>query len=219
MVEAARDDGQPGSQPGCPIRPPLQFKPRDSKTNPSNSHHLRAGSGAPGIRRGSSPSSPLPTGGHPLDLAPAIHLGARYSVGIELVVPRRVERVGHVHAFAVAAGSPPSVDRRHKPCRLGEGCGGQCHRTWTEPASFGFLGSVTSYCRISPVPQQATYRNLSSMDRSMSVTSGGTAPKPCRSGGSWCSSAQVVLAGWSRFSRCGTCHPHATRSRSEPSRF
>src|SRR3979409_869099 len=30
-------------------------------------------------------------------------LGARHSLGIKLVVPRRVERVGPVHSFAVAA--------------------------------------------------------------------------------------------------------------------
>src|SRR5260370_42451213 len=29
-------------------------------------------------------------------------LGARHSVGIELVIPRRVERVGPIHSFAVA---------------------------------------------------------------------------------------------------------------------
>src|SRR5262245_9401149 len=53
----------------------------------------------------------------------------------------------------------------------------------TLPVSLGAIGSDTSYCRRSPVPQQATYRNLSSIDRSMSVTSGGTALKPFNTGG------------------------------------
>src|SRR5665811_1252998 len=30
-------------------------------------------------------------------------LGARYSLGIELVIPRRVERIGPVHPLAIAA--------------------------------------------------------------------------------------------------------------------
>src|SRR5271163_3412701 len=30
------------------------------------------------------------------------HLGARYSIGIELVVPCRVERVGPIYSFAIA---------------------------------------------------------------------------------------------------------------------
>src|SRR2546423_14114473 len=59
---------------------------------------------------------------------------------------------------------------------------------WTEPVSLGLNGSDTSYWRNSPVPQHETYRNLSSTDRSMSVTSGGTAPKGCRAGGR-CSAA------------------------------
>src|SRR4051812_46919732 len=63
----------------------------------------------------------------------------------------------------------------------------------TEPASVGLRGSETSYCRSSPVPQHATYRKRSSSDRSMSVTSGGTAPKPLSSGGR--SSAGVGSAG------------------------
>ena len=53
----------------------------------------------------------------------------------------------------------------------------------------GFIGSVTSYCRSSPVPQQATYRKRSSSDRSMSLISGGTAPKPFSSGGSTAASS------------------------------
>src|SRR5437762_9429506 len=41
----------------------------------------------------------------------------------------------------------------------------------------------------SPVPQQATYRNLSSSDKLMSVTSGGTALKSFSIGGSFSGSA------------------------------
>src|SRR5215207_10585818 len=59
----------------------------------------------------------------------------------------------------------------------------------TDPTSFGFAGSDTSNCFISPVPQQDTYRNLSSTERSMSVMSGGTAPKGFRAGGSRSASA------------------------------
>src|SRR5437899_6346368 len=47
----------------------------------------------------------------------------------------------------------------------------------TEPVFFGLNGSETSYCKNSPVPQQETYRNLSSSDKLMSDTSGGTALK------------------------------------------
>src|SRR5256714_7732801 len=54
----------------------------------------------------------------------------------------------------------------------------------TEPASLGLCGSLTSYCFSSPVPQHETYSQRSSTDRSMSLTSGGTAPKGCSAGGS-----------------------------------
>src|SRR5437016_10460799 len=47
-----------------------------------------------------------------------------------------------------------------------------------EPVFFGLNGSETSYCKNSPVPKHETYRNLSSSDKLMSVTSGGTALKP-----------------------------------------
>src|SRR5689334_6351343 len=57
------------------------------------------------------------------------------------------------------------------------------------PVSFGLNGSDTSYCSRSPVPQQAAYRNLSSIDRSISVTRGGTALNPLSSGGNWSSLA------------------------------
>jgi site-specific recombinase XerD len=41
----------------------VQIKPTDSRTNPSSNRRPRAESDAPGIRRGSSPSSPLPARG------------------------------------------------------------------------------------------------------------------------------------------------------------
>src|SRR6516165_2426081 len=59
----------------------------------------------------------------------------------------------------------------------------------TLPVSLGLNGSDTSYCCKSPVPQQATYRKRSSIDKSMSVTSGGTALKPLSTGGSKSGSA------------------------------
>src|SRR6266508_1624257 len=59
----------------------------------------------------------------------------------------------------------------------------------TEPVFFGLNGSETSYCKNSPVPQQETYRNLSSSDKSMSDTSGGTALKSLSIGGSFSGSA------------------------------
>src|SRR5215216_5668477 len=67
----------------------------------------------------------------------------------------------------------------------------------TEPVSRGWNGSATSYCLSSPVPQQDTYSQRSSTDRSMSVISGGTAPKGCSAGGSrsWSAgSAGIVIS-------------------------
>src|SRR5262245_42256107 len=64
---------------------------------------------------------------------------------------------------------------------------------FTEPVSTGLKGSDTSNCFSSPVPQHETYRNRSSSERLMSVTSGGTAPKPLSSGGR--SSAAAGSAG------------------------
>src|SRR5450631_1380723 len=87
----------------------------------------------------------------------------------------------------------------------------------TEPASLGFRGSVTSYWRISPVPQQATYKNLSSMDKSMSVTSGGTAPNPCRSGGNW--SFGAGSAGMVAVFSMWNLPPSRHQVQIEPSRF
>src|SRR5437870_6252127 len=53
----------------------------------------------------------------------------------------------------------------------------------TDPVSFGLWGSLTSYCLSSPVPKHDTYSQRSSTDRSMSLTSGGTAPNGCSAGG------------------------------------
>src|SRR5262249_50069554 len=53
-----------------------------------------------------------------------------------------------------------------------------------------------SYCFISPVPQQDTYRYRSSTDRPMSVISGGTAPNGCSAGGrssEWAGSAGIEI--------------------------
>src|SRR2546429_9128874 len=55
---------------------------------------------------------------------------------------------------------------------------------WTEPVSRGLYGSLTSYCFNSPVPQHETYSHRSSTERSISVTSGGTAAKGWSAGGS-----------------------------------
>src|SRR5688572_25803092 len=52
-----------------------------------------------------------------------------------------------------------------------------------EPVFRGLNGSVTSYWMNSPVPQHDTYKNRSSSERLMSVTSGATALNPCNSGG------------------------------------
>src|SRR5437667_8563436 len=59
----------------------------------------------------------------------------------------------------------------------------------TEPVFFGLNGSDTSYCKKSPVPQQETYRNLSSRDKLMSDISGGAALKSLSIGGSIAESA------------------------------
>src|SRR5205085_589086 len=53
----------------------------------------------------------------------------------------------------------------------------------TDPVFRGWKESETSYCKNSPVPKQETYRKRSSSERLMSVMSGGTALKPCSSGG------------------------------------
>src|SRR5580693_984256 len=67
---------------------------------------------------------------------------------------------------------------------------------WTDAVSRGWNGSLTSYCLSSPVPLHDTYSQRSSTDRSMSETSGGTAPKGCSAGGrssAWAGSAGMVI--------------------------
>src|SRR5215468_5029820 len=59
----------------------------------------------------------------------------------------------------------------------------------TDPVLRGWKGSVTSYCRNSPVPKQDTYRKRSSSERLMSVIKGGTALNPCKRGGKFAGSA------------------------------
>src|SRR6202030_398046 len=59
----------------------------------------------------------------------------------------------------------------------------------TLPVSFGLKGSLTLYCFRSPVPKHATYKNLSSRLRLISVISGGTALNGLSAGGSTLSSA------------------------------
>ena len=59
----------------------------------------------------------------------------------------------------------------------------------TEPVSRGLRGSLTSKRFSSPVPKQDTNNERSSTERTMSVTSGGTAPNGFRASGSWSGSA------------------------------
>ena len=116
------------------------------------------------------------------------------AVGVDRVVPRRVQRVREVHPPTVAADfhdcGPPASGRSGAA-----GCGSR--RTIpprrTDAVSRGWNGSLTSYCLSSPVPQHDTYSQRSSTDRSMSVTSGGAAPKGLNSGGR--SSASAGSAG------------------------
>src|SRR6185437_15993168 len=74
--------------------------------------------------------------------------------------------------------------------------------------SFGLNGSLTSYCRNSPVPQHETYRKRSSRLRLISVMSGGTALKGLSAGGSCAGSAGS--AGTSIVLRI--CHPFSSRN-------
>src|SRR6185369_13684629 len=99
------------------------------------------------------------------------HPGAD-TVGIELVIPRRVQRIGGIDPPAVGrSGAAGCGSRRTTPPRR------------TDPVSRGWKGSLTSNCLSSPVPQQDTYSQPSSTDRSMSDTSGGTAPNGFNAGG------------------------------------
>src|SRR4029077_18789886 len=64
-----------------------------------------------------------------------------------------------------------------------------CPQIRGEPVFFGLNGSDTSYCKNSPGPKHEKERNLSSRDKLMSVTSGGTALKSLSNGGSFSGSA------------------------------
>src|SRR3989442_15889737 len=90
----------------------------------------------------------------------------------------------------------------------------------TEPASLGLCGSLTSYCLSSPVPQHDTYSQRSSTDRSMSVTSGGTAPKGCSAGGSSEASAGSAGGGITLFAPPRAAspdhHPHQAQRTAAP---
>ena len=107
---------------------------------PSNSRKNRGSSSMP-------PSGPHVDLGHP----------AADAVRVELVVPRRVERVGEVDALAVAA----DLDHlRTAVQRLPRLAG--MRRAATMPPSrieltfFGLNGSLTSYWMNSPVPKHET---------------------------------------------------------------
>ena len=93
----------------------------------------------------------------------------------------------------------------------------------TLPVTFGANGSLTSYGWKSPVPKHATYRILSSRDRLISVTSGGTAPNRLSGGGSDSASAGsagiVITSGSSSRRRRGaTATPTPTSPRPTPPR-
>ena len=87
--------------------------------------------------------------------------------------------------------SPPSAARRSVTCSdVPDAIAGERYRPGAPiPLSAGLNGSDTSNCFSSPVPQHETYRNRSSRERLMSVTSGGTAPNPLSRGGSCAGSA------------------------------
>src|SRR3954470_1896231 len=76
----------------------------------------------------------------------------------------------------------------------------------TDPVSRGWKTSLTSNCFSSPVPQQDTYSQRSSTDRSMSETSGGTAPNGWSAGGRAAGSAGAgggQVSGIGRLGRNG----------------
>src|SRR5271167_1960661 len=82
----------------------------------------------------------------------------------------------------------------------------------TDPTCFGFAGSDTSNCFISPVPQHETYKYRSSTDRSMSVMSGGTAANGLRAGGrrfGSAGSAGMVMT-FSAFHSCSSRNQRQT---------
>ena len=86
----------------------------------------------------------------------------------------------------------------------------------TEPVSRGWKMSLTSYCLSSPVPQQDTYSQRSSTDRSMSDTSGGTAPNGWSDGGR--SSGSAGSAGMVITLRTAHRPPSRCHSHTEPDR-
>src|SRR5919204_1006626 len=136
---------------------------------------------------------------------------------IEDVVPGGIERVGRIDASAVPADLHhlrPPLNRRS--CAAGCAAPRTIPPRCTEPVSFGLRGSLTSYCLSSPVPQQDTYSQRSSTDRSMSVTSGGTAPKGCSAGGSSdasAGSAGIVIAFFAVHSSPPRRHSHTEAER------
>ena len=87
----------------------------------------------------------------------------------------------------------------------------------TEPVSCALKGSETSYWRNSPVPQQDTYRNRSSSDRLISVTSGGTTPRSFSMGGKMAGSAGS--AGTSITLRMAHCSPSLCQTQTALERF
>ena len=86
----------------------------------------------------------------------------------------------------------------------------------TEPVSRGLNGSATSYCLSSPVPQQDTYSQRSSTDRSMSEISGGTAPNGFSAGGR--SSGSAGSAGMVMTLRTAQRSPSRCHSHTDPDR-
>ena len=122
---------------------PAPFKPMDSRTNPSSSRRLRAGSDARGIRPGNSPNSPSPVPGR-RRVSDRHDLGSWDAIGIELIVPGGIERVRPVDALAVTADLDHlRAARVSAAVRVGHAPAMPPIRT--EPVSLGFLGSVTSY--------------------------------------------------------------------------
>src|SRR4029453_16114218 len=87
----------------------------------------------------------------------------------------------------------------------------------TEPVFFGLNGSDTSYWMNSPVPQQETYRNLSSSDRLMSVTNGGTALKSLSIAGNLsgsAGSAGISITFFKPHAPLSRCHSQTDADRS-----
>ena len=131
---------------------------RRSRRSRTRRRRPRAAPGAAGGRprtpRGTADRAP----GRRSAPASSFAIQPRIAVGIELRVPRRVERVGEVDPPPVAAHLDhlrPAVERLVRAAS-----GARVRRTMppscTLPVSTGLNGSVTSYCRSSPVPQHDT---------------------------------------------------------------